>query len=40
MSLNIGDSIPEFSLVNYDKEKFESKVSLGRKKLHLSLSNL
>ena len=31
MSLNIGDSIPEFSLINYDKEKYESKDSLGRK---------
>ena len=31
MSLNIGDSIPKFSLVNYDKEKYESKDSLGRK---------
>ncbi len=31
MSLNIGDSIPEFSLVNYDKEEYKSKDSLGRK---------
>ena len=31
MSLNVGDTIPEFSLVNFDKEKYESKDSLGSK---------
>ena len=31
MSLNVGDTIPEFSLVNHDKEKYESKDSLGSK---------
>ena len=31
MSLNVGDTIPEITLVNYDKEKYESKDSLGRK---------
>ena len=31
MSLNIGDKIPDFSLVNYDKETFKSEDFLGRK---------
>ena len=31
MSLNIGDQIPDFSLVNYDKETFKSEDFLGRK---------
>ena len=31
MSLNVGDTIHEFTLVNYDKEKYESKDSLGSK---------
>ena len=40
MSLNIGDSIPEFSLVNYDKEKYESKDSLGRKTMFVFMPSL
>ena len=31
MSLNIGDKIPDFSLVNYDKESFKSEDFLGKK---------
>ena len=31
MSLNIGDQIPDFSLVNYDKETFKSEDFLGKK---------
>ena len=31
MSLNKGDKIPDFSLVNYDKETFKSEDFLGRK---------
>ena len=31
MSLNIGDKIPDFSLVNYDKETFKSEDFLGKK---------
>ena len=31
MSINIGDKIPEFKLINIDKEAFEDKDFLGEK---------
>ena len=31
MSINVGDKIPEFKLINSDKESFEDKDFLGKK---------
>ena len=37
MSLQVGDTIPEFKLYNYDKQSFEDKDFLGKKTMFVFL---
>jgi len=40
MTLQVGDTIPEFKLYNYDKQAYEDKDFLGKKTMFVFLLHL